>query len=83
MFALFVPVEQRGDIPNLPFGKIFWSASIDPPMQNFFLNVRRQIQQVHNLRDPCPTDVTEPGEVGIIPGLTAVNHFLEFDRQGH
>ena len=52
-------------------------------MQNLFLDVRGQIQQVHDLRDPCAADMPEPGEVGIIADFAPVHHLLELDGQGH
>ena len=43
-------------------------------MQNLFLDVRGQIQQVHDLRDPCAADMPEPGQVGVVADVAPVHH---------
>src|SRR5262249_9095380 len=51
------------------------------PEEDFFLDVGSQREQVHDLRDPRPADMTQAGERGIVRDDAGVEQLLEAQRQ--
>ncbi len=45
--------------------------------QNCLLDIRRQIQQVHDLRQPGASHVPQPGQVRVVAHLAVADQFLE------
>jgi hypothetical protein len=52
-------------------------------VQDLVLDVRRQQQQIHDLRHPRSANVAEPGNVSVIAELAPIDHMLELDRERH
>lgn len=60
---------------------------ISPPFtlwqkQDLFLDIRRKVQQVHDLRHPRLRDLTESGELGEIRDDALPEEPVVLDRQG-
>src|SRR6266404_5607792 len=51
--------------------------------QYLLLDVRSEVQQIHDLRHPGACDVAQSGEVGVVSNLAAIHHVLKLDRQRH
>jgi hypothetical protein len=64
--ALLVPVEHGGQRPRLPQMQRAATPLGAAEEQDLFLDVRRQLQEAHNLGDARPADVSEPGQRGIV-----------------
>ena len=51
--------------------------------QQLLLNARIEKQQVHDLSEPRARYVAQASDVGVVAELTAVDHVLELDGEGH
>ena len=51
--------------------------------QYSFLDVRGQMEQVHDLRDACAADLPNPGQFGVVANRPAAEQFLETQGQCH
>ncbi len=81
--ALLWPIAQPRDRPQIPLGKHILARSDWRQVQNFFLNVRSQMQEIHDLRHARLRDVGEACEVGHVGDGAIIEHLVEADRQGH
>ncbi|MEM6504458.1 MAG: hypothetical protein AAF711_03230, partial [Planctomycetota bacterium] len=52
-------------------------------MHDFLLYVRREMQQVHDLRHAGLGDVGEASQFGHVADLASAEEVVEADRQGH
>jgi hypothetical protein len=66
-------------MPKIPFRQ----DAVGRRVQKEFLNIRRQQQQVHDLRQPGPGDEAQPRQVCVIADFAAVDHVLKLDGQRH
>lgn len=51
--------------------------------QDLLLDVRCQLQEVHDLSHPRPGDVTEAGQIGLVGDGSRSDQVVEPDIQGH
>ena len=68
--ALFPPIQRRHDPPNLPLVNRIIPRRHRRQEQNRLLDIRRQIHQVHDLRQPGAGHVPQPGQVGVVANLS-------------
>ena len=60
---------------------LYWRERARQEQQRF-LNIGRQVEQVHDLRDPRSGHAAEARQVRIVPQVTPPDQSLEPDRQG-
>jgi hypothetical protein len=80
---LLPPIQLRRDRPQIPLRHRIAPTLSRPHRQDRLLNVRRQIQERHDLRQPRPRHVPQPGQLGLIFDHPVPNHTVEPNRQGH
>jgi len=81
--SLIPPVSQLGNRAKVAFGDRVASFSHWREVQYRFLDVRRQVQQVHDLCHAGLGDVGEAGQFGLVGDLAVAQEFVEPDGQGH
>ena len=81
-FALAGPVGDGGDGTDVFLANRVAAPEGARQEQQRFLNVGRQMEQVHDLRDPRPGHAAEARQVRIVPHVAPPDQFLEPDRQG-
>src|SRR5436190_23057690 len=74
---LLAPIQLRHYPAQLPLSNRIVSCRHWLHEQYLLLNIRRQQQQVHDLRKPCPTNVPQPGQIRVIPHVAVSDQFLE------
>ena len=74
-----MPVDATDNAPQVSLIEtVDWREKKD-----LFLNVRREIEQLHDLRHAGSRDVAVPGQVRIIPNLAFAQQSFKPDRQRH
>ena len=72
-----LPFHNRDDPPQLPLPHRIISLRHRRQRQDLFLNVWRQIQQIHDLCQPRPAHVPQPRRVGVVANLAIPDQFLD------
>ena len=82
-FSLFSPGGHEGQRLQLP--QVDWVTSPRHPgqEQDFFLNVRGQHQQIHDLCDAGTGDVAQASQFGIVGDVAIPDQLVEADGQRH
>jgi len=82
---LHLPVQVRlgHDAWELAFGDGVSAFDCSWQEEDLLLNLRGQVQQIHDLADARPADVAEPGEVRVAPNRALAQERIEADREGH
>ena len=74
-----MPVDATDDAPQVSLIEtVDWREKKD-----LFLNVRRKIEQLHDLRDAGPRDVAAAGKFRVVANRSLPHQSLEPDGQGH
>ena len=76
---LFPPVDGADDPPQISLVETVDGRE----KKDLFLNIRREIEQFHDLRDACSRYVTAPGQVRIVANRSLSHQSLEPDGEGH
>jgi hypothetical protein len=77
--ALFMPVDATDNAPQVSLIEtVDWREKKD-----LFLNVRREIEQFHDLRHAGSRNVAAPGQVRVVANRSLPNQSLEPDGEGH
>jgi hypothetical protein len=76
---LLVPIDPAHDGPQ---GSLAEAPAVRQK-KNLFLNVRSQIEQLHDLGDPRSRHPAEPGQFGIIPHRLIAHQPLKPDGERH
>ena len=78
---LSAPVGHGRDGANLTLGDGVAARCGARQEQDFLLGVRRQVQQVHDLRHAGPRHVAEAGQVGVVADCALADEAVEVDGQ--
>jgi len=81
--TLFPPFGFGGDGANLPLLDRVSACFDRRQEQDLLLNVKGEIQEVHDLRHPRPRDVAQPRQVGVVAHLALRQQPLETNGQRH
>ena len=76
-------MEDGGDGSDVPLADRVAALHGPGQEQDLLLDVGRQVGEVHDLCDADPGNVTQPGEVGVVPHLTAAHETVELDCKSH
>lgn len=74
---LLPPIQHTHDRPQLPLVNRIVALGHRWQIQNRLLNVRRQAEQVHNLRHPRPAHAPQPRQIGVVANLLVSDQLLE------
>lgn len=63
---LHSPVERRRNRPELPFRERIAASFDGRQEQDFLLQVRREVQQIHDLRQPSASNMADPRQLRLV-----------------
>ena len=70
------PVQRTHDDPQVTLSEGVAAANLDLHVQQGFLDVWGQQEQVHQLSDPRSAEAQRRGELGLVAGLAAREHLV-------
>ena len=80
---LLMPSVFSGHAAKLLLRYLFLAARNSRQEEDLLLDIRGELQQVHNLRDSCSRDVAEAGEVGLVGNHALADEAVKADGQRH
>lgn len=80
---LLPPVENHSYRPDRMLADRVAAALDEWQVQECLLNVWGQVEQVHDLRDACPGDMAQSGELSVIGHGAVAEQTIEPNRQRH
>lgn len=80
---LLAPTRRGRDGPKVPLRDCVPTTLEGRQEQNLPLQVRREAQQIHNLRQPRPRHVAQPRLFRLVVHHAIADQLVETDRQGH
>ena len=73
---------NRGDRPDRPFVDRSTAGTREGQEEEFFIDVRGEAEQAHDLGDAGGGDVGEASKLGLVSDFAAVDELLHVDGQG-
>ena len=80
---LLVPTDNSNDQPHVPLGYHLAPAYGRRQEQKRLLNIRRKLQQVHDLREPSATDVPQAREFRLVGNHSLTDQLVQMNSQRH
>jgi len=80
---LFPPVEDGGDWAEHVLADRVAAMLSQRQEEDGLLDIGREAEQVHDLGDAGAGDVAQPGDLGIVVDLAALQEIVRPDGQGH
>jgi len=80
---LLSPFHFGSDRPHVALGDWIAAAEDAGKVEELFLDVGGQVQEVHDLRDTGAGDVPEVRQLGLVADRPRTEQAVELDRQGH
>src|SRR5262245_40490347 len=80
---LRLPLQARGNGPDLPLLDRVTALHRRRQEQDVFLDVRREVEQGHDLRHSCPGHMPESGDVGVVLDVALLHQLFEPNSPSH
>ena len=80
---LSVPIALRRGNSQMPFRELLSCTAVAKRANQRLVDVRRQIQQVHDLRQSGSAHLPQPGQFRLVGHDAVAEELVEADGQGH
>src|SRR5260370_16010724 len=82
LIALLNPGKQVRDLAHSCFADRISSGGRRGQVQQLHLDIWSQVDQAHDLADALPAQTAKASEVGVVFGVSVLDHVFEMNRQG-